>query len=97
MGRALLTSGAELHDLAPLRDGVVPVGLLGRRLHSHRVLGPGAEEPVAPDGHGQRHRLGHQLRGDVLDVRQADNFQGECVKTRQLCGLRPPPGHQPCV
>lgn len=87
MGRALLTSRAELDDLAPLRDGVVPVGPFGRRLHRHGVLCTGAEEPVAPNGHGQRHRFGHQLGGDVLDMRQADKCQdqgGKCGAARRL-------------
>ena len=62
----MLTGGAELDDLAPLGDGVVPVRLLGRRLHGDGVLGARAQEPVAPHRHGQGHRFGHQLGGDVL-------------------------------
>lgn len=88
------TGSAELDDLAPLGDGVVPVGLLGRRLHSHRVLGPGAEEPVAPDGHGQRNRFGHQLGGDVLDTRPAAGFQNQQQRPQRRVGsahLRPAP------
>lgn len=71
VGSVLLTGSAELDDLAPLGDGVVPVSLFGSRLHSHGVLRAGAEEPVAPNSHGQRHRFGHQLSGDVLEVGQS--------------------------
>lgn len=60
------TGGAELDDLAPLGDGVVAVALLGRRLHGHRVLGARAQEPVAPDRHGQGNGLGHQFGRNIL-------------------------------
>lgn len=61
-----LTPGAELHGLAPAGHQVLAVALFDRRLHGHAVLGAGAQEPVAPHRHGQRHRLGHQLGGDIL-------------------------------
>ena len=62
----LLTAGAELDDLTPLGDGVVPVGLFGGGLDGHGVLSAWAEEPVAPDRHGQGHGLGHQLGRNIL-------------------------------
>lgn len=63
----LLTCSAELDDLAPLRDCIVPVGLFGCSLDCHCVLGARTQEPVAPNRHGQRHCLGHQLGRNVLD------------------------------
>ena len=62
------TCRAELDDLAPLGHGVVPVRLLGGRLHSHRVVGARAQEPMASHRHGQGDGPRHQLGGDVLEA-----------------------------
>lgn len=64
--KKLITCSAELDDLAPLGDGVVPVGLFGCSLDSHGVLSAWAQEPVAPNSHGQGHRLGNQLGRHIL-------------------------------
>lgn len=63
----LLTGGAELDDLAPLGDGVVAVRLFRRGLDGDGVLRAWAQEPVAPNRHGQGHRFGHQLGRNILD------------------------------
>lgn len=71
------TGSAELNDLAPLRDGVVPVGLLGCSLDGNSVLCAGAQEPVAPDRHGQGDRLGHELGGNVLGTEKGNRMTGK--------------------
>lgn len=60
------TCGAELDDLAPLRDGVVPVRLLGGSLDGHGVLCARTQEPMTSHRHRQGNRLCHQLRRYVL-------------------------------
>lgn len=60
------TCGAELHNLAPPRDGVVPVQPLGGRLGGDGVFRARTQEPMASHSHRQGDRLRHQLRRHVL-------------------------------
>lgn len=77
-----LTSSAKLDDLAPLRDGVVPVSLFRCGLDGHGVLCAWAQEPVAPHRHGQGHRLGHELGRNILEGgRSTGGESGQKKKT----------------